>query len=698
MVHPVYIYVLLLLAGFAVQLTCAGNLVVQSVPLPVIQGRINGMGVVVQGESAIFLAGQFPGDYNDESCTEDLHCTLHRNHTRAVQLSPDGITLLQLNPDYQQQNENEGDESGDPVLPSMTLNTLKSSGTTRFEKRFIPTGEIEPTPTLVTLYTGNPVVDQTPGLAWINSETIKLLATTVETMNLLSRSTSSVDDDFTLVNPSPTGSVKVLTTIPGELDELRRRLMSSATVPVPTPVQTKMDDPEPESDEFILVTDTGILMIRPSSTQPAKYSSPGSYTMSWQPKQAPVTGAGSSSVSVTETAHKQQVETVTAGVLQSPSPEKSGRKNSLSKAASGLTLLGAAKNKAVMQKGTQRFTGSLPDFRNTAVTARDRYDALYKIFRIHHCRIICDGKYGAVHKFKGERDQVFAVKILKTSAPDSGQWSGMAKGEVCALQLQHPNLVRTYGVLLFNAQERKYYGINRAEQIAEQIAGQDRGCYCVKAIVMEYLDGFTLQGLLERSHIVTDQKTAIHYGVPVARALAYIHEAGFVYRDLKLENIMVIGDKDHQQVKLVDFGFSKPLADHGTTSTICGTWYYFSPEMMSRRKWSTGSYTKATDNWSLGVLLMELANDITPGDINSKGEEVSRRGDAAIFNAIEYFAGLSQVEKQRHLEYYARIPRSSPLNAIISRLLDTNPETRMTAAQAEKELTALRAAIEQLAP
>ena len=193
------------------------------------------MDVVARGDSVAFFAGPLLGSYTDASCSEDLHCTLHKNHTRAVQVSPGGIRLLQLNPDH--------------------------------AGRFISTEEIEPTPTLATLYTGNPVVDQTPALAWINSTTIKLLATTVETVNFLSTATSSTDDDLTLINPSPTESVKLWTTIAGELDGLKRRLMSSATVPVPTPVQTHYDDPELENDDIYLETNTDILTIRPGPSK-----------------------------------------------------------------------------------------------------------------------------------------------------------------------------------------------------------------------------------------------------------------------------------------------------------------------------------------------------------------------------------------------------------------------------------------------
>ena len=51
------------------------GLVMQSAPLPVIEGKINGMDVVAQGDSVAFFAGKLPSEYSDESCAEDLHCT-----------------------------------------------------------------------------------------------------------------------------------------------------------------------------------------------------------------------------------------------------------------------------------------------------------------------------------------------------------------------------------------------------------------------------------------------------------------------------------------------------------------------------------------------------------------------------------------------------------------------------------------------
>ena len=329
MVHPAFISVLLLLAVFAVRLGCAQDLAVQSAPLPVIEGKINGMEVVAQGDSVAFFAGQLPGEYSDESCAEDLHCTLHKNHTRAVQISPKGIRLLQLNPDHLEKDEDEENNSSSIVLPSQTLNTLDSSSSFSFKELFISTEEIEPTPTLATLYTGNPVVDQTPGLEWINSETMKLLATMIETVNLLPMSTSSADDESTLIDPAPTEIVKVMTTISGELDELRGRLMSSATVPVATPVLTNSVGAELESDEILLETHTDILMIRPSPSWQHGSSSRTSGSLAYTVKQVDTSsGGGTESTSQSNEPTSSAHDAPSTETLQtSPSPVLSGQHN-----------------------------------------------------------------------------------------------------------------------------------------------------------------------------------------------------------------------------------------------------------------------------------------------------------------------------------------------------------------------------------
>ena len=91
---------------------------------------------------------------------------------------------------------------------------------------------------------------------------------------------------------APTETVKVLTTITGELDELRRLLISSATAPVVTPVQSNSDDSELESDEIMLEIHTDILMIRPSPSGKYGKSSGETNAFTFSVKQVP-TSTGS---------------------------------------------------------------------------------------------------------------------------------------------------------------------------------------------------------------------------------------------------------------------------------------------------------------------------------------------------------------------------------------------------------------------
>uniref|UniRef100_A0A8C8CP55 Protein kinase domain-containing protein n=1 Tax=Oncorhynchus tshawytscha TaxID=74940 RepID=A0A8C8CP55_ONCTS len=109
----------------------------------------------------------------------------------------------------------------------------------------------------------------------------------------------------------------------------------------------------------------------------------------------------------------------------------------------------------------------------------------------------------------------------------------------------------------------------------------DRLCF-----VMEYANGGEV-GVPIRARF---------YGAEIVSALEYLHSRDVVYRDLKLENLMLDNDG---HVKITDFGLCKEgITDGATMKTFCGTPEYLAPEVLE-----DNDYGRAVDWWGLGVVM-----------------------------------------------------------------------------------------------
>ncbi|XP_052766750.1 RAC serine/threonine-protein kinase-like isoform X2 [Mya arenaria] len=121
----------------------------------------------------------------------------------------------------------------------------------------------------------------------------------------------------------------------------------------------------------------------------------------------------------------------------------------------------------------------------------------------------------------------------------------------------------------------------------------DRLCF-----VMEYVNGGELFFHLSRERVFAEERTKF-YGAEIISALGYLHENNIVYRDLKLENLLL--DKDGH-IKIADFGLCKEEMYYGaSTKTFCGTPEYLAPEVLE-----DNDYGRAVDWWGTGVVMYEM--------------------------------------------------------------------------------------------
>lgn len=126
-------------------------------------------------------------------------------------------------------------------------------------------------------------------------------------------------------------------------------------------------------------------------------------------------------------------------------------------------------------------------------------------------------------------------------------------------------------------------------------------------IVMEWLEGRTLEKEIEKDRQLSFERI-VEIFRQVAAALDHAHARRIIHRDLKPANIMLVrGPDGSEQVKVVDFGIAKVVAESNTPgassiSLLLGTPHYASPEQFS----VGSSLDSRSDIYSLGVLLYQM--------------------------------------------------------------------------------------------
>jgi eukaryotic-like serine/threonine-protein kinase len=186
--------------------------------------------------------------------------------------------------------------------------------------------------------------------------------------------------------------------------------------------------------------------------------------------------------------------------------------------------------------------------------------------------------YGALHTGLQKR---VALKLLKTSLRADGEAVKrfLREGE-CAARVRHPNVVDVSDL------------------------GTERG---VPYLVMELLEGETLAKRLARAGKL-QVTAAIDIMLPVLDALAAVHDAGVLHRDVKPANILLAERPGgSMQPKLVDFGVARFSDDPALEERALGTPHYMSPEQARGEPLDARS-----DQYAVASVLYELLTGITP--------------------------------------------------------------------------------------
>ncbi|KRY20445.1 putative serine/threonine-protein kinase F31E3.2 [Trichinella patagoniensis] len=243
--------------------------------------------------------------------------------------------------------------------------------------------------------------------------------------------------------------------------------------------------------------------------------------------------------------------------------------------------------------------------------------------------ILSRGKFSTVYKatLKAYPQTLFALKVQRKSTIISENAVRQVKDELKNHQTLscHPFIAQLYG----SWQSRtKIY------------------------MVMNYVSGFGDLYEYWRYENLLPPRVIKLWAAELGIVLDYMHSKNIVYRDLKMENILL---NEQAHIRLVDFGFSKQLDGSRRTNTICGTLNYMAPEIFSGF-----GYDCSVDWWSLGVLLHTLVVGEFPFQVSREkihiapGYRPPRNLDQSLQRLLLKLLRINSAERIQSLSAYQR--------------------------------------------
>ncbi|KDO28962.1 AGC protein kinase [Saprolegnia parasitica CBS 223.65] len=241
-------------------------------------------------------------------------------------------------------------------------------------------------------------------------------------------------------------------------------------------------------------------------------------------------------------------------------------------ALAGIYVPGSKSNSSIFQVVQKRHMQAKESTRGAPISIKD-FELL---------KVVGQGGFGKVFlgkKIAGENTgEIYAIKVLqKDQVLSSGLVHTTMAERHILIEVAHPFVVKLH--YAFQSQSKLF-------------------------LVMDYLSAGSLAVHLRRVRKFQESH-ARFYAAEIAAAIAHLHQINIIYRDVKLENVLM----DHEgHVSIADFGLSKQgVSGLKGAKTFCGTAAYIAPELLKGQ-----TYGKAADWWSFGILLYEMIGGKPP--------------------------------------------------------------------------------------